>query len=130
MKGCAIALVFLLLSPCVYGQSNALERRVANFTSLDVGLTETILKFAHEQHVPVAIEYVDRASMDQPIAVSLQSKTVREALDSILRSGRGYSWLLRNGIVEITNRHASKDAEDQLNRVIPVFEISEGKRSN
>ncbi len=127
MKGCAIALVFLLLSPCVYGQSNALERRVANFTSLDVGLTETILKFAQEQHLPVAIEYIDRTSMDQPIAVSLQNKTVRHTLDFILRNGVGYRWRLRNGIVEITNMRASKHAEDQLNRVIPVFEISEGE---
>jgi len=123
----AIVWVFLLLSSCAYAQSDSLERPAADFTSREVGLTETILKFAHEQHVPVAIEYVDRASMDQPIAVSLQSKTVRQALDSILRSGRGYSWLLRNGIVEITNRHASKHAEHQLNRVIPVFEIPEGE---
>jgi hypothetical protein len=127
MKCCAVALASLLLSPCVYAQSDAIERRVADFTSTGVGLTETILKFAHEENLPVAIEYVDRASMDQPVAVSLQNKTVRQALDSILRNGHGYSWRLRNGIVEITNRRASKHAEDQLNRVIPVFEISEGE---
>jgi hypothetical protein len=59
--------------------------------------------------------------------LSLQNKTVRQALDSILRNGRGYSWRSRNGIVEITNRLASRHAESQLNRVIPVFEISEGE---
>jgi hypothetical protein len=61
--------------------------------------------------------------------VSLQNKTVRQAIDSILRNGHGYSWRLRNGIIEITNRHASKRGEDLLNRVIPVFEISEGATS-
>jgi hypothetical protein len=127
MKCCAIALVSLLLSPCVYAQSDAIERRVADFTSTGVGLTETILKFAHEENLPVAIEYVDRASMDQPIAVSLQNNTVRQALDSILRNGHGYSWRMRNGIVEIANSRASKHAEGQLYRVIPVFEISEGE---
>jgi hypothetical protein len=29
--------------------------------------------FAYEEHLPVAIEYVDRASIDQPIDVSLHS---------------------------------------------------------
>jgi hypothetical protein len=123
----AIVWVFLLVSPCVYAQSGSLERPAADFTSKGLGLTETLLKFAHEEHLPVAIEYVDRASMVQPIDVSLRNKTVRQALDSILRNGHGYGWRLRNGIVQITNTHASKHAEDQLNRVIPVLEISEGE---
>lgn len=63
--------------------------------------------------------------MDQPINVNLQNKTVRQSLDSILRNGHGYSWGLRNGIIEITNRSGSKRAEDQFNKVIPFFEISE-----
>ena len=123
----AIVWVFLLVSPCVYAQSGSFERPAADFTSNGLGLTETLLKFAHEEHLPVAIEYVDRASIDQPVDVSLRNKTVRQALDSILRNGHGYGWRLRNGIVEITNTRASKHAEGQLNRVIPVFEISEGE---
>ena len=127
MMSRAIAWVFLLLSPCVYAQSGPLERPASDFTSKGVGLTETLLKFAQEEHLPVAIEYLDRASIDQPIYVSLQNKTVRQVLDSILRKGHGYSWRLRNGILEITNRRASKHADGQLNRVIPVFDISEGE---
>ena len=123
----AIVWVFLFVSSCVYAQSGSLERPAADFTSKGLGLTETLLKFAHEEHLPVAIEYVDRASIVQPIDVSLRNKTVRQALDSILRNGHGYGWRLRNGIVQITNTRASKHAEDQLNRVIPVLEISEGE---
>ena len=123
----AIACGFLLLAPCVYGQDTPLERPASDLNSKGVGLTETLLKFSHQQHLRVAVEYVDRASMDQPIDVSLEGKTVRQALDSILRNGRGYRWHLRNGIVEITNSRASKHAEAQLNKVIPVFEITEGE---
>ncbi len=65
--------------------------------------------------------------MDQPVDISLRNITVGKALDSILRNGKGYRWRPGNGIIEITNRHASKRAEDQLNRVIPVFGISEGE---
>jgi len=125
-----IACGFLLFSPCVYGQRNPLERRASDFNSKGVGLTETLLKFSHEEHLPIAIEYVDRASISPPIDMSLRNKTIRQALDSILRVGHGYSWRLRNGIVEITNTRASKHAEGQLNTVIPVFEIPEGGTVN
>src|SRR5437016_10709626 len=77
----AIACGFLLFSPCVYGQSGPLERRASSFNSKGVGLTETLLKFSHEEHLPIAIEYVDRASMDRPINVSLRHKTLRRFLE-------------------------------------------------
>ena len=122
----AIASGFLLLAPCVYGQDTPLERPAFDFNSKGVGLTETLLKFSHQQHLRIAIEYVDRASIDKPVEVRLENKTVRQALDSILHNGRGYSWRLRNGIIEITNTRASKRAQSQLNTVIPAFTISDG----
>lgn len=125
----AIACGFLLLAPCVYGQETPLERPASDFSSKDVGLTEALLKFSHQQHLRIAIEYVDRASMDKPVEVRVENKTVRQALDSILHNGRGYSWQLRNGIIEITNTRASKRAKSQLNTVIPVFTIAEGENA-
>lgn len=122
----AIACGLLLFTPCIYGQEKSLERPALSFESKGNGLTETLIKFSHQQHLPIAIEYVDQTSMDQPVEVSLQSNNIRHALDTILRQGRGYSWRLRNGIVEITNQRGSKRAEDQFNRVIPIFGISEG----
>jgi len=124
-----IACGFLLFSPCVYGQSSLLERRASDFDSKGVGLTETLLKFSHQERLPLALEYIDRASMDRPIDVDVRSKTIRQALDSILLHGDGYGWRLRNGIIEVTNSHASKHSEGLLNRVIPVFKISEGAAS-
>src|SRR5947209_18367030 len=47
----AITCGFLLFSPCVYGQSGPLERRASSFNSKGVGLTETLLKFSHEEHL-------------------------------------------------------------------------------
>ena len=123
----AIACGFLLFAPCIYGQDNTLERPASDFNSKGVGLTETLLKFSHQQHLRVAVEYVDRASMDQPIIVNLEKKTVRQGLDTILRNGRGYSWQLRDGIVEITNSRGSIRADKQLKTVIPVFKITDGE---
>src|SRR6266478_6558832 len=123
----AIAFVFLLIAPCLYAQDNSLERPASDFNSKGLGLTETLLKFSQQQHLRIAVEYIDRSSMDQPIVVNLQKKTVRQGLDNILRNGHGYSWRLRNGIVEITNRRGSKRADKQLNVVIPVFKITDGE---
>ena len=61
----ATAWVFLLLSPSVYAQSDSLERPAADFASKGVGLTETILKFAHEEHLPVAVEFPRLPSTDK-----------------------------------------------------------------
>ena len=125
----AVAYGFLFLAPCVYGQDTSIERPASDFNSKGVGLTETLLKFAHQQHLRIAIEYVDRASMDKPIEVRLENKTVRQALDSILHNERGYSWRLGNGIIEITNTRTSKRARSQLNTVIPVFTIPDGENA-
>lgn len=62
----AIACSFLLLAPCVYGQDAPVERPASDFTSKDVGLTETLLEFSHQQRLRIAVEYVDRASMESP----------------------------------------------------------------
>lgn len=126
MASRAIVCGFLLFAPLLYGQNNSLDRPASDFSSSGVGLTETLLKFSHQQNLRIAVEYVDRASMNQPIAVNLQNKTVRQSLDAILHNGHGYSWRVRNGMVDITNRRASKRAQEQLNKVIPVFEISPG----
>jgi len=123
----AIACDFLLVSTCVYGGSRPLERRASDFDSKGVGLTETLLKFSHQERLPIAIEYIDRASMDQPIDVNLRSTTIRQALGSILLHRNGYGWRLRNGIIEITNRQGSKHAEGLLNKVIPDFKIAQGE---
>src|SRR4030081_1625262 len=87
----AIACGLLLFAPCLYGQDNSLERPASDSDSKGVGLTETFLKFSHQQHLRIVVEYVDRASIEQPIVVNLQNKTVRQGLDTILRNGHGYS---------------------------------------
>jgi len=119
----AILCVFLLFAPLLHAQENYLERPVSDFRSSGAGLTETLLTFAHQQNLRIAIEYVDRDSMRKPIAVNLQNNTVGEGLKAILRNGHGYSWRKRNGLIEIRNERGSKRADRQLDTVIPVFEI-------
>ena len=127
MASRAIVCGFLFFAPLVYAQNNRVDRPASDFNSSGIGLTETLLRFSHQQNLRIAVEYVDRASMDEPIAVNLQNKTVRQSLDAILRHGRGYSWRSRNGVIEITNRLVSKHAESQFDTVIPVFTIPDNE---
>lgn len=123
----AIAWGLLFFAPCLYGQDNSLERPASDFNSKGVGLTEALLKSSHLQHLRIAVEYVDRESMDRPIVVNLQNKTVRQGLDIILSNGHGYNWRSRNGIIEITNSRGSNRAQKLLNVVIPVFKVADGE---
>ena len=59
--------------------------------------------------------------MNKPVNVSLQNKTVRQALNSILRNGHGYSWRLRGGIIEITNGRASRNLQRKLDKQLKGF---------
>jgi hypothetical protein len=58
----------------------------------------------------------------------VRNETIAQALDSILSHGHGYAWTLRNGMIEIKNRHTSQRAEAQLNTVIPFFKIGTEER--
>jgi hypothetical protein len=75
---------------CVYGQSVQLDRPRFEFSSQGVGLTETLLGFSHEQHVKLAVAYIDRISMERPVEITLKNTTIEQALDSILGKGSGY----------------------------------------
>jgi hypothetical protein len=125
IKVLQITLIVLLFTLDAYPQSPHPEDRAHDFESKGVGLTETLLKFSVQQHLPIAIEYIDSDSMNRPIDVSVIYKTIPQALASILSHGQGYTWKLQNGLIEIKNKHASKRSERQLNTVIPVFKISE-----
>jgi len=125
IKVLQITLIALLFTLHAYAQSPYPEDRAHDFESKGVGLTETLLKFSVQQHLPIAIEYIDSDSMNRPIDVCVKNETIPQALASILSHGQGYTWKLQNGLIEIKNKHASKRAEAQLNTVIPVFQISE-----
>jgi hypothetical protein len=113
----------LLFASLLHAQHSPLKGPAANFNSSGAGLTETLLKFAHDQNLRIAIEYVDRDSLDRPIAVNLQKTTIQQGLGVIVRNGNGYKWQIRNGIVEIRNKRCSKRADKLLDAAIPDFKI-------
>jgi hypothetical protein len=125
MRRAAAVCGLLFLSTAVCGQGVPLGSGVADFHSEGIGLTETLLKFAHQEHFPIAIEDVDHGSLDNPIKISLRNTTIRHGLNAILLQSAGYRWKLQNGIVQITNRRRLESGEDLLHTVIPVFEIKE-----
>jgi hypothetical protein len=126
----AAACLILSLLPSVSAQNISADNRVSSFDSKGAALTETLLKFADQQHLRIAIEYVDQDSMTRPINISLKHATIAESLDSILSRGQGYRWTLQKNLVIITNEHSSKRGDAQLNTVIPLFDIRDSLAVN
>jgi hypothetical protein len=126
----AAACLILSLLPSVSAQDISADNRVSSFDSKGAALTETLLKFADQQHLRIAIEYVDQDSMTRPINISLKHATIAESLDSILSRGQGYRWTLQKNLVIITNEHSSKRGDAQLNTVIPLFDIRDSLAVN
>jgi hypothetical protein len=56
MASRAIVCGFLLFAPLLYAQDNSTERPASDFSSSGVGLTETLLKFSHQQNLRIAVE--------------------------------------------------------------------------
>jgi hypothetical protein len=74
----AAACVVLSLLPSVSAQNISADNRVSSFDSKGAALTETLLKFADQQHLRIAIEYVDQDSMTRSINISLRHATIAE----------------------------------------------------
>jgi hypothetical protein len=126
----AAACLILSLLPSVSAQNISADNRVSSFDSNSAALTETLLKFADQQHLRIAIEYVDQDSMTRSINISLKHATIAESLDSILSRAQGYRWTRQKNLVTITNEHSTKRAEAQLNTVIPRFDIRDSLTVN
>jgi hypothetical protein len=74
-----VTFAILLASSYTEGQSTPAGERLVDFESRNAGLTETLLEFAVQRHLPIAIEYIDSESMNRPIKVS-------ETKPSLMRS--------------------------------------------
>jgi hypothetical protein len=68
----AIACGFLLFTSCGYGQDNPVEPSASDFESKGVGLTETLLKFSHQQ---ASLRVVSHVAPDPQDALTRPART-------------------------------------------------------
>lgn len=96
---------------------------VESFSADHVPIVDALLQLGREQHVPMGIEYVDLAAVEEPISVSLQHVTLARVLDVILSSRHGYVWRFADGVVVVSHQSAPAGTRNLFDFVLPAFSI-------
>src|SRR5229473_2016974 len=129
MRTIAIAIVLFCTSGMIYGQSRtavtvSLSRRVPFFAVKQRNLIDALLFFGGQEHIPIGIEYIDKAAFQQRISVEFRGRTVKEILDAITHPV-GYRWFIRGPVVLVTHDGALVAKSNLLNTRILQFRIGE-----
>jgi hypothetical protein len=113
----------------VYSQSRSLApsnpgRSVPFFAVKQRNLIDVLLSFGQQEHIPVAIEYIDKAAFQRRITIEFRQRRVKEILDAITHPV-GYRWSINGGVVTVTHVGALTGRLNLLNARIPRFRIGE-----
>ena len=107
------------------GQSSAiLSKRVASFNTRGMCLIEALLKLGQQEQVPLGIEYVNREALVNPLTKDFHNTTVGEIVHALLGGGKGYTWRVRGGVLNVSHRSVASGQANLLNRVLPKFAIT------
>jgi hypothetical protein len=98
--------------------------QVKDFDNQSKPLIPTLLRLAVDYHLPIGIEKVDKAGLDQPITVKLQQGTVARALELCISQVPGYAWTVQDGVVLVYGIRELKNPSNLLNYVIPDFAVT------
>jgi hypothetical protein len=129
MRTIAIAIVLFCTSGMIYGQSRSAvtvspSRRVPFFAVKQRNLIDALLSFGGQEHIPIGIEYIDKAAFQQRISVEFRERNVKEILDAITQPV-GYRWFIKGPVVLVTHDGALVGKSNLLNTRIPQFRIGE-----
>jgi hypothetical protein len=129
MRTIAIAIVLFCTSGMIYGQSRSdvtisLSRQVPFFEVKQRNLIDALLSFGGKEHIPIGIEYIDKAAFEQRINLEFRGRTVKEILDAITHPV-GYRWFMRGPVVLVTHDGVLVGKSNLLNTRIPQFRIGE-----
>jgi hypothetical protein len=125
-----IAIAIVLLSPisALYGQTRSaspnLSRKVAFFSVKQQNLIDALLSFGAQEHLPIGIDYIDKAAFQQRMNLEFRERSVREILDALTHP-LGYRWSMVGAVVSVTHDGALVEKSNLLNTRIPQFRIGE-----
>jgi hypothetical protein len=104
--------------------STSLTRRVPFFEVKARNLVDALLSFGAQEHIPIGIEYIDKAAFQQRINLEFRERNVGEILDALTHPV-GYRWFMPEGVVLVTHDGALVGKSNLLNTRIPEFRIAE-----
>lgn len=105
MRAIAIAVALLYPSGALYGQtrfaSPNLSRKVAFFSVKQQNLIDALLSFGAQEHIPIGIDYIDKAAFQRRMNLEFRERSVREILDALTHP-LGYRWSTAGAVVSVT----------------------------
>ncbi len=128
MRAIAIAIVLLYPIGALYGQTRSsfpnLSRKVAFFSVKQRNLIDALLSFGAQEHIPIGIDYIDKAAFQQRMNLEFRERSVREILDALTHP-IGYRWSMARAVVSVTHDGVLVGKSNLLNTRIPQFRIGE-----
>lgn len=103
--------------------SRITNRRLNRFAVRDTSLVGALLELGRKARVPLGIEYVDLASLEKPVSVTLASTTVAGALRALLRGHPTYTWHEDGRTVVIGSSRLPPAARNLFDWVMPDLKV-------
>lgn len=127
MRTITIGIVFFCTMGMLYGQSRSAAtinvfRQVPFFEVTQRNLVDALLSFGGQEHIPIGIEYIDKAAFQQRINANVRERNVRQILD-VITHPLGYRWWMSGPGVLVTHDGALVGKSNLLNTRIPQFRI-------
>jgi hypothetical protein len=94
-----------------------------SFEASQPSAVDALLQLGRQQHLPVAIEYVDTDLLRRPVILSLRRTTIGGAMRAILGPEKGYRLRCREGVVVITRADTPSIAESTLAHTLATFSV-------
>jgi hypothetical protein len=76
-----------------------------------------------QERVPLGIEYVSREALEKPITEGFHNTTVGGILERLLGGGKGYTWRVQDGVLDVSHKSVATGKANLLNHVLPTFVI-------
>src|SRR5579883_356149 len=80
-----------------------LSAKVDRFSVHKISMVGALLLLGRQEKFPLGVEYIDQQAVSKTLTLNIKSSTIAGALNAIVKTGKGYRWNIRNGVIDISN---------------------------
>jgi hypothetical protein len=100
-----------------------LSAKVDRFSVHKMSMVGALLLLGRQEKFPLGIEYIDQQAISKTLTLNIKGSTIAGALNAIVKTGKGYRWNIRNGVIDISNANMPADSGNLLYKQIPLFAL-------
>ncbi len=100
-----------------------LSAKVDRFSVHKISMVGALLLLGRQEKFPLGVEYIDQQAVSKTLTLNIKSSTIAGALNAIVKTGKGYRWNIRNGVIDISNANIPADSGNLLYKRIPLFAL-------